>query len=129
MLLLTACWQQGRFRQWGMMRKGPVMLVLRTLAGLTLGPALLLAALDDGLLAALQAMPRALAAAAAPAHGRAEVSVSFARDGHVAGAQVLRSTGSHARDAAARQAALQLADLQPLDTSAGRTLVFHIAFD
>ena len=105
------------------------MLVLRTLAGLTLGPTLAMAAFDGALPLQLQAMPMVAAAIAHTSPRRAEVSVSFDSYGQIAVAALVRSTGSGADDAAARQAALELADLQPADTAAGRTLVFKIAFD
>jgi outer membrane biosynthesis protein TonB len=104
------------------------MRVLRTLAGLTLGPTLVVATLDAAAPLRLLTSPMSVARITAPAR-RAEVSVSFDSDGRIAAATLVRSTGSRVDDAQARQAALQLADLQPAGAAAGRTLVFRIALD
>ena len=105
------------------------MLVLRTLAGLTLGPTLVMATLDGAAPLLRLASPMVVAATAAPTPRRAEVSVRFDCDGRIETAAMVHSTGSRIDDAQARQAALQLADLQPAGAAAGRTLVFRIALD
>ncbi len=89
------------------------MLALRALAGLALAP-LLAAALGAGPLSAPDRAPP-----------RAEVQVSFDGAGRIAAAALLHSSGSRARDAKAREAAEELARLDP---ASGRTRVFHVAF-
>jgi hypothetical protein len=91
------------------------MPMLRTLAGLALGPSLAMATLDWG----AQAPP--------PDPRRAEVAVRFDEAGRAAAISLIRSTGSKGSDAVAREAALQLAGLQPTDLAAGHTLVFKVA--
>jgi TonB family protein len=95
------------------------MLALRALAGLALAPSLAAVAIGGAPLAVLdRAPPRAEVP-------RAEVQVSFDAAGRVAAAALLRSSGSRARDAKAREAAEELARLDP---ASGSTRVFHVAF-
>jgi hypothetical protein len=105
-----------------MIREAPVMLLLRALAGLALGPSLLAASIGAG--------PSPLSAVAQivqPAPRRAEVAVSFDPAGRIAGAALVRSSGSSSSDASAKESALQLASLEPVEQAAGRTRVFRIA--
>ena len=105
------------------------MLVLRALAGVALGPSILLATLGDaGTTATLPALRPMMAAFTQPGPRRAEVAVCFDAAGRIARSALVRSSGSRASDAAAKEAALQLASLEPADTAAGRTRVFKIAF-
>ena len=88
------------------------MLMLRILAGLALGPALLAATLQG-------------AAPVGVATTRVEVAVRYDGQGRIACADLIRSTGWRGRDASARQAALELASLAP---DPGHTRVFTVAF-
>jgi hypothetical protein len=90
------------------------MLALRALAGLALAPSLAAVAIGGAPLAVLDHAPP-----------RAEVQVSFDGAGRIAAAALLHSSGSRARDAKAREAAEELARLDP---ASGRTRVFHVAF-
>ena len=59
----------------------------------------------------------------------AEVAVAFDRNGRVTTSQLRKSSGSERTDAAAVDAAVELATLrQPADV-AGRTLLFRARFD
>jgi hypothetical protein len=113
-----------------MWREDRIMFILRILAGLALAPAVLLAALEGS--SPLRATPlmawaEALTAVAHAAPARAQVAVQFDRAGRIASTALVRSSGSGAADQAARDAALQLASLEPAETAAGRTRVFNIA--
>ena len=104
---------------------------LHTLGGLALGIAIPFAALGGLAADPLAQLARAAAAQAASrvyGEARAEIAVSFGLDGQIRGAAVVRSTGSRPSDDAAREAALQLAGLQPAGEVAGRTLVFRASF-
>ncbi len=104
---------------------------LHTLGGLALGIAIPFAALGGWAADPLAQLARAAAAqAAARAYGeaRAEIAVSFDHAGRIRCTALLRSTGSRPSDEAAREAALQLAGLQPAGQVAGRTLVFRASF-
>jgi hypothetical protein len=108
-----------------MTSKEQVMLVLlRVLAGLALGPAMLAATMSE--LPKLAPPSPIPAIALEPA--RAQVAVSFDRAGRIAAAALVRSSGSRAADSQAREAAMQLASLEPADAAAGRTHIFSIAF-
>jgi hypothetical protein len=110
-----------------MIREDPVMLMLRALAGLALGPSMLAATLGAAAPEPLTAaMAPTVAAIARSEPRRAEVAVSFGLDGRIAGSALVRSTGSSANDAVARDAALQLASLEPA-AAGGHTRVFRIA--
>jgi len=110
-----------------MRRQSGHLTALHTLGGLALGIAIPFTALG-GL--AGDPLAQLARAAAARAHGeaRAEIAVSFGQDGQIRSAAVVRSSGSRPSDAAAREAALQLAGLQPAGQVAGRTLVFRASF-
>ena len=98
------------------------MLVLRILTGLAIAPSLLLAAIDS-------AAPLPALAAWTRSPPRAEVAVSFDDAGRIATAAMVRSSGSRAGDAAAREAVLQLASLEPAGSAAGHTRVFSVALE
>ena len=66
---------------------------------------------------------------APPAIGVAEVAVAFDGAGQVADRQIRRSSGSPSTDAAAVDAALELAALRRPADVAGRTLLFKANFD
>jgi hypothetical protein len=114
-----------------MRRESGHLTTLHTLGGLALGIAIPFTALGGLAGDPLAQLARAAATqAAARAYGeaRAEIAVSFGQDGQIRCASVVRSTGSRPSDAAAREAALQLAGLQPAGQVAGRTLVFRASF-
>lgn len=114
-----------------MRRENGHLTTLHTLGGLCLGIAIPFAALGGVAADPLAQLARAAATqAAARAYGgsKAEIAVSFDHDGRIHCAAMLRSTGSQSSDAAAREAALQLAALQPAGQVAGRTLVFRASF-
>jgi TonB family protein len=111
-----------------MVREEQLMQALRALAGFALGSTMLTTAALDRPAAIAALGPVMTAAFADPAAaGRAEVAVSFDADGRIASSALVRSSGSRRSDATAREAALQLASLQPSAGAAGRTLVFRIA--
>jgi hypothetical protein len=111
-----------------MTREDHLMLMLRALAGLALGPSMLMAAIGGSeSQAPLAVMAPAVAAIAIPEPRRAQVEVSFGADGKIASSALVRSTGSRVGDRAAREAALQLASLEPAEGVAGRTRMFTIA--
>ena len=93
--------------------------MLGGLCGIALGLAMAICGLAPVIRIALQA---------ALGDGRAEVAVAFDRDGRVRSWVVTRSSGSAPSDMAAREAALQLADLEPPGRVAGRTLVYRARF-
>ncbi len=104
------------------------MLMLRALAGMALGPSLLAASLSGAAPATVSILRPLMAVMAETGPRRAQVAVCFDHAGKVAASTLVRSSGSDATDAAAKEAALQLASLEPADASAGRTRVFSIAF-
>ena len=115
------------------------MHALRTLGGLAFGVPTPAAGLGNcrpiggpALLVLGAGMALMLAAGrlcAPSATGAAEVAVAFDRAGQVADRRVSRSSGSQATDAAALDAALELAALRRPADVAGRTLLFRTSFD
>ena len=107
------------------------MTTLHTLGGLALGiaiPLVAFAGLATDPLAQLARAAATQAAARASGEGRAEIAISFDSHGRVRSTALVRSTGSKPSDEAARDAAVQLAGLQPAGQVAGRTLVFRASF-
>ena len=93
--------------------------VLGGLCGIALGLAMAIAGLAPAFRTAVETVL---------GDGQAEVAVAFDPSGRVQSSVLVRSTGSGRSDAAAREAALQLANLQPPAEVAGRTLVYRAQF-
>ena len=112
---------------------------LRNLTGLAFGLALPLAALISpaGAINPLAHRVGEIVAQAAASHlqalairqGVAEVAIAFDARGRLTGAEVRRSTGSRGSDAAAVDAALELASLRRPADVAGRTLLIRANLD
>ena len=114
-----------------MRRESGHLATLHTFGGLALGIAIPLTVLGGLAAEPLAQLAQAAAtqvAARASGEGRAEIAVSFDRDGQIRCAILRRSTGSRPADEAAREAALQLAGLRTPAQVAGRTLVFSARF-
>ena len=113
------------------------MTILRTLGGLALGLAILVAAVVD---LQSRASPWAATVRGAVAAGQAvslrqtagrrtaEVAVAFDGQGRIAGSRLNRSSGSAASDATDLGAARELASLHSPADVAGRTLLIRIGF-
>ncbi len=105
---------------------------LRLIGAMVLGVVIPLTALGEG---AVRPLALTLQAAVEQAvtlsrgDARADVAVAFDGEGRVASVALLRSTGSTTSDAAARDAALQLASLEPRGGSSGLTRIYHASFD
>ena len=109
------------------------MFALRAVCGLSLGLAIPTAAMmDPGLpLAALgPAVSTAVQLVSAQWRppGSAEVVVAFDETGRVRSSAIRRSSGSERADAAALDAAVDLANLSPRGAVAGRTLTYRACF-
>jgi hypothetical protein len=107
------------------------MAALRTLVGLALGVAMAFAVLDARFAGRLsQGVHAAVewAVELVQGDGKADVAVAFDRDGRVVSSALVRSTGSGLTDEAARDAALQLASLEPPGQVAGRTRIYRTTF-
>jgi hypothetical protein len=108
------------------------MQALRTAAGIALGLALMMAVLN-GLGPGPAVAAETLAATAVRALDRPDhhalVAVDFDSKGRPAAHALRRSSGSAETDAAAVEAALEVASLRPRSEVAGRTLLFKTWID
>ena len=109
------------------------MFALRAICGLAFGLAIPMGAMmDPGL--PLAALGPAVSTAVGlvsqhwRAPGSAVVVVAFDETGRIRSSAIQRSSGSARADAAALDAAVDLANLSPRDSVAGRTLLFRACF-